>query len=94
MHIYEVLRRPIVTEKSMSMRDDGKYTFEVALKANKRQIRNAVEHIFDVEVTDVKTIKVKGKNRRWGRTPYHTSDWKKAIVTLAEGDSITFFEGV
>lgn len=93
MHVYEVLLRPIVTEKSMELREGNQYTFEVARKANKRQIREAVEKIFDVEVVDVRTITVKGKNRRWGRTFYRSSDWKKAIVTLAEGASITFFEG-
>ena len=94
MHVYEVLLRPIVTEKTVALQDDGKYTFEVALKANKRQIREAVEKIFEVTVVDVATMIVKGKNRRWGRTSYRTSDWKKAIVTLAEGDRITQLEGV
>lgn len=94
MNVYEVLVRPIVTEKSMSQREENKYTFEVARKANKRQIQEAVEKIFDVEVVEVKTMMVKGKARRWGRTFYKTSDWKKAIVTLAAGESITFFEGV
>ena len=93
MHLYEVLLRPIVTEKSMDLRENDKYTFEVALKANKRQVQEAVEKIFNVRVVDVRTMKVKGKNRRWGRTPYRTPDRKKAIVTLVEGDSITFFEG-
>ncbi|MGB0383631.1 MAG: 50S ribosomal protein L23 [Ardenticatenaceae bacterium] len=94
MHLYEVIRRPIVTEKSMALRDEGQYTFEVNKKANKRQIKEAVEKIFDVEVVNVRTIIIKGKNKRWGRTRYQTSSIKKAMVTLAEGDSITYFEGV
>lgn len=95
MHVYEVLLRPVVTEKSTGQVEDGnKYTFEVALKANKRQVQEAVEKIFNVTVLDVHTMIVKGKQRRWGRNPYKTPNWKKAIVTLNEGDSITFFEGV
>lgn len=94
MHVYEVIVRPIVTEKSMKLREEGHYTFEVNRRANKRQVKQAVEQIFDVEVEKVRTIKLKGKNKRWGRTRYKTKDWKKAIVTLAEGDSITYFEGV
>lgn len=93
MHVYQVLLRPVVTEKSMMLREDNQYTFEVALKANKRQIQEAVEKIFSVTVVDVKTMKLKGKQRRWGRTPFRTPDRKKAIVTLAEGNTITFFEG-
>lgn len=93
MHVYEVLQRPVVTEKSNGLAKAGQYTFEVARKANKRQVKEAVERIFSVTVVDVKTINVKGKRRRWGRTVYTSASWKKAIVTLAEGDSITFFEG-
>jgi large subunit ribosomal protein L23 len=94
MHIYEVLVRPIVTEKSMAQRDDGKYAFEVNRRANKHQIKEAVEKIFDVEVEKVATIQMKGKKKRWGRHNYQSKDWKKAIITLSEGDSITYFEGV
>lgn len=94
MHRYEVLIRPIVTEKSMDQREENQYTFEVARAANKRQIQEAVESIFDVTVVNVRTITLKGKRRRWGRHSYQTADRKKAVVTLAEGDSITFFEGV
>ena len=94
MNVYQILLRPVVTEKTMDQREESKYTFEVAKKSNKRQVKEAVEHIFDVEVVDVKTMIVKGKTRRWGRTYYRTPDWKKATVTLAAGDSIEFFEGV
>lgn len=72
MNVYQILLRPIVTEKSTGMTEQNKYTFEVALKANKRQVQDAVEKIFDVEVRDVKTMIVKGKSRRWGRNPYRT----------------------
>jgi large subunit ribosomal protein L23 len=94
MNVYEVLLRPIVTEKSMEQREQNKYVFEVAARANKRQIQEAVEKIFNVSVVDVRTMTVTGKTRRWGRKYYTTSDWKKATVTVAPGDSITFFEGV
>lgn len=94
MHIYEVLVRPIVTEKSMAQRDDGKYAFEVNKGANKRQIKEAVEKIFDVEVQKVATINMKGKKKRWGRHSYQSKAWKKAMITISDGDSITFFEGV
>lgn len=95
MHIYEVLRRPILTEKSQYQSDElRQYSFEVHPRATKQMVRQAVEHAFDVTVERVNIIKLKGKRRRWGRHVGRTSDWKKAIVTLAEGDSITFFEGV
>ncbi len=95
MNLYEVIKRPIVTEKAMDQSEwENQYTFEVALLANKPQIKDAVEKLFDVEVLDVKTMIIKGKKRRWGRNFYQSKNWKKAVVTLAEGDSITFFEGV
>ncbi|MCB0076754.1 MAG: 50S ribosomal protein L23 [Anaerolineales bacterium] len=95
MNNYQVILRPVVTEKSMDQAEwDNQYTFEVALRANKRQIKEAVEALFDVEVTNVRTMVMKGKTRRWGRNFYSKSDWKKAVVTLAEGDSIVEFEGV
>ena len=95
MHLYDILIRPIVTEKSMGLRDNhGHYIFQVHRKANKRQVKDAVEQIFDVEVTQVRTIVMKGKNKRWGRTRYQSQDWKKAVVTLADGDGITYFEGI
>lgn len=95
MHVYEVLLRPIVTEKTMRQtEEDNQYTFEVDRRANKQQIKEAVEVAFDVTVEKVRTINVPGKSRRWGRDTYHTPDWKKAVVTLAPGDSIQFFEGV
>jgi large subunit ribosomal protein L23 len=95
MDPYEVLRRPILTEKSSFQSDNlHRYTFEVDVRANKRQIRDAVEQVFNVQVLAVNVINVRGKRRRWGRIVGRTKDWKKAIVTLAPGQSIQFFEGV
>ncbi len=95
MHIYEVLRRPVVTEKSMFQADlVNQYTFEVDRRATKQQVKEAVETAFDVTVMKVNIMRCVGKKRRWGRRVTRTPWWKKAIVTLAEGDSIQFFEGV
>ncbi|NOZ04912.1 MAG: 50S ribosomal protein L23 [Chloroflexi bacterium] len=95
MHIYEVLRRPIVTEKSMRQSDlVNQYTFEVDRRATKQQVKKAVETAFDVQVVRVNIMRCAGKKRRWGRHITRTPWWKKAVVMLAEGDSIQFFEGV
>lgn len=95
MHIYEVLKRPIVTEKtSFQAGSLHRYTFEVDKLANKHMVKEAVEDIFDVEVTAVNIINVRGKTRRTGRQTGRTRDWKKAIVTLLPGQSIEFFHGV
>ena len=95
MDPYEVLRRPILTEKSSFQSDNlHRYTFEVDVRANKRQIRDAVEQVFNVQVLAVNVMNVRGKRRRWGRIVGRTKDWKKAIVTLAPGQSIQLFEGV
>ncbi len=95
MNHYEVIRRPILTEKSGYLADElNHYTFEVDRRATKQMVREAVERIFDVEVVGVNIINVPGKARRWRRHISHSSEWKKAIVTLAAGDTISFFEGV
>jgi large subunit ribosomal protein L23 len=95
MELYQVLKRPILTEKSSIQADTAnRYTFEVDVRANKQQVREAVETLFDVEVVKVHMMNVRGKTRRFGRIQGRTSDWKKAIVTLAEGESISYFEGV
>ena len=89
--IQEVLRRPLVTEKSLTRAERAHtYTFEVAPGANKVQIRDAVQKVFKVTVTGVRTQVVHGKVRRMGRYIGRTSDWKKAIVSLKQGDSIEF----
>ncbi len=94
MHLYEVLRRPLITEKNTLLQAQGRYAFEVASKANKQQIKQAVETAFKVGVTAVNTMTVPGKQRRVGRRQVLTSPWKKAIVTLKPGDKIELFEGV
>ena len=94
MHPYEVLRRPVITEKNTSLQALGKYAFEVAEKANKQQIKQAVESAFGVKVVSVNVIRVRGKMRRIGRGQALTQSWKKAIVSLQPGDSIQFFAGV
>ena len=93
MHLYEVLRRPLITEKSTVLQAEGKYAFEVAKLANKPQIKQAVEKAFKVEVTAVNVIIVSGKRRRLGRRQLLAKPWKKAIVTLKPGDKIELFEG-
>jgi large subunit ribosomal protein L23 len=95
MDPYQVLRRPIITEKS-SLQSEylNRYTFEVDVRANKLQIKDAVEQAFNVDVVSVNVIRVSGKRRRWGKLVGRTKDWKKAIVTLRPGQTIQFFEGV
>ena len=93
-NLRDVLIRPLVTEKTTAMMQDNKYTFVVPLKANKVQIRQAVEQIFKVEVLVVNTIRVMGKTKRMGKTEGKRPDYKKAIVKLAPGQNIEFFEGV
>lgn len=94
MHPFEVLRRPVVTEKVTREIASGKYTFEVALDANKIQIKDAVERAFNVHVLSVRTSRFMGKRRRLGRHIGMTPAWKKAVVTIEPGQKIEFFEGV
>jgi large subunit ribosomal protein L23 len=96
MNVYQVLKRPILTEKSDFQRDDNQYVFEVDRRANKLQIKEAVEMIFDVEVAAVNTMIMKPKRRKLGRKSIVTRPaWKRAVVTLAAGERIQdFFEGV
>ncbi len=94
MHLYEVLRRPLVTEKNTVLQAQGKYAFEVAGEANKLQVKQAVEKAFKVTVTAVNVMSVPGRTRRVGRRQILTQSWKKAIVTLKPGDKIEIFEGV
>jgi large subunit ribosomal protein L23 len=91
----DVIKRPLIlTEKGASLREkDNKYSFEVARGANKIQIKQAVETLFNVNVETVHTMIVRGRDRRMGRGHAKTQNWKKAIVTLAEGDKIDIFEG-
>jgi large subunit ribosomal protein L23 len=96
MNVYQVLLRPILTEKTDYQRDANQYVFEVNRKANKLEIKEAVERIFDVEVKSVNTMVMKPKKRRMGRKSVVTrSAWKRAVVTLAPGERIQeFFEGI
>jgi len=94
MNILNVLRRPLITEKSTRLQAQDKYVFEVDRKANKIQIKEAVEKAFKVEVTAVNVSHVPGKMRRVGRSQGMSAWWKKAVVTLKAGQKIEFFEGV
>jgi len=89
----DIIMRPIISEKSYDAIEQHKYTFEVNPKAKKIEIGKAVEEIFNVSVVKVNTMSVTGKSRRQGYTSGRSKDWKKAIVTLKEGDRIEFFEG-
>ena len=95
MNAYDVIKRPVVTEKtSIQKEDTNQVTFEVDRRANRVQIRKAVESIFGVHVTGVRTMQVKGKVKQRGRIVGKRRDWKKAIVSLIPGERIDFFEGV
>ena len=90
----QIIKRPLIlTEKGQNLREEeNKDLFEVERRANKAQIRNAVETLFDVTVTNVNTMIVRGRMRRMGRGYAKTRNWKKAIVEVAEGETIDFFE--
>ena len=94
IHLYEVLRRPLVTEKGTILQAQGKYAFEVDGGANKIEVKQAVEKAFSVKVAKVNVLTVSGKTRRMGRGIFKTPSWKKAIVTLKPGEKIELFEGV
>ena len=96
MHAYDIIRRPIITEQSMESVADKKYVFEVAVAANKTEIKAAIEKIFGVKVAKVNTIRMQGKGKRTGAYPAgRRSAYKKAIVTLtADSKTIEFFEGM
>jgi large subunit ribosomal protein L23 len=94
-HLYDVIRRPVMTERNTDLMAEGRYTFEVAPDANKMQIKEAVEAAFNVNVLAVNTMNVHRKRRRERtRIRGYRSGWKKAIVTLAPGQRIDVFEGV
>lgn len=91
---HQIIRRPLLTEKGTELKDHAnQYLFEVARDANKIEIKRAVELLFRVKVLQVRTLSVKGKEKRVGRFVGRTPDSKKAVATLKEGDSIEFFEG-
>ena len=95
MIAYDIIKRPIITEKTNIQKEDAnQVTFEVDRKANRVEIKRAVETIFNVNVAAVRTMQVKGKIKRRGRIVGKRKDWKKAVVTLLPGQRIDFFEGV
>jgi len=95
MNFYGIIINPIVTEKSTIQKEsNNQYSFEVDKRANRIQIRSAVESFFKVRVKSVKTMNINGKIKRRGRIVGKRKDWKKAIVKLYPGDRIEFFEGV
>ncbi|SHF09625.1 LSU ribosomal protein L23P [Caldanaerobius fijiensis DSM 17918] len=92
---YDIIIRPIITEKSMNLMGDKKYTFEVARDANKIEIKKAVEELFGVKVEKVYTMNIRGKKKRVGRYEGKKPDWKKAIVKLTpDSKTIEFFENI
>jgi large subunit ribosomal protein L23 len=91
--IYEVVKRPIISEKSTAQTEvANRYAFEVAAQASKPEIKDAVQRLFNVKVKDVRTMMMHGKTKRMGRFETKRSNWKKALVTLAEGQKIEFFQ--
>lgn len=92
---YDIIKRPVLTEKSYDGIDNKKYVFEVDLKANKIEIKKAIEDIFGVKVASVNTLRTDGKMKRMGRTQGRTSEIKKAYVTLKkDSKAIEYFEGM
>lgn len=94
MHLAEVLRRPLITEKNSALQVQGKYAFEVAEEANKEQVKRAVEKAFNVTVTEVNVMIVRGAKKRVRGRQVMSMPWKKAVVTLKPGDKIEIVEGV
>ena len=92
MDARDIIIRPLITEKSTTLMAEGKYVFEVAKAANKIEIAKAISQIFNVKVVSVNTVNVEGKVKRMGRSIGKRSDYKKAIVKLAAGETIEFFE--
>ena len=90
---YDIIVRPIITEKTSRQMELGQYTFEVLPEANKIEIRKAVEEVFKVKVVRVNTVQVRSKPKRMGIHLGRSRSWKKAVVTLAKGEKIAFFEG-
>jgi large subunit ribosomal protein L23 len=94
LQAFGIIMRPLITEKAQIQAAQNKYSFEVDKRANKMQIKEAVEVAFGVQVHSVNTSVMKGKSKRYGRRESTMPDWKKAVVTLAPGEKIELFEGV
>jgi large subunit ribosomal protein L23 len=91
----DIIKRPVITERTVDFMSDMKYAFEVDIRANKTEIKQAVESIFKVKVTNVNTMRVPAKPKRYGRYNGYTTEWKKAIVTLSQDSKpLEFFESV
>ncbi|MCY9744066.1 50S ribosomal protein L23 [Paenibacillus larvae] len=91
----DIIKRPVITERTVDMMADKKYVFEVDIRANKVEIKQAIEQIFKVKVTKVNTLRMPAKPKRYGRYNGYTSEWKKAFVTLSEDSKeLEFFESV
>ena len=90
----DIIVKPIITERSVAGIEENKYTFKVSKDANKIDVKRAIEEIFKVKVIDVKTMNVKGKMKRMGKNIGKRPDWKKAIITLKDGDKIEVVEGL
>jgi large subunit ribosomal protein L23 len=90
----QVIIRPVISEKSFALAEAGKYTFRVADRAHKTQIRQAIEQLFGVKVVDVRTASVKSKPKRRGYTSGRTRQWKKAVVQVGPGEAIPIFQGL
>lgn len=94
MRYEKIILKPLITEKADRQREHNCYQFQVAAQANKRQIRDAVQHLFNVEVIEVKTANYRGKPRQLGRSQGYKTGYKKAWVTVKEGQKIQVIEGV
>ncbi len=95
MNPYDIIKRPLITEKTSIQKENyNQITFEVDRKANRVEIKRAIENIFNVNVATVKTMQIKGKTKQRGRIVGKRRDWKKAIIKLMPGERIDFFEGV
>lgn len=94
MEMIKILKRPVISEKSFGAAENGKYIFVVDSRANKIEIASAIEKLFKVTVTDVTTVVMKGKVKRVGRKLGKRSDFKKAYITVKEGDKIEEFKGI
>ena len=95
MDTYRIIQKPLVTEKSTQLQEDGNWVaFQVNPAANKIQIKNAIEKIFSVTVIQVNTVNVRGKSKRFGKNVGVSKNWKKAMLRLKDGDKIEMFEGV
>jgi large subunit ribosomal protein L23 len=94
MDARDIILKPLISEKAVAMMGEGKYSFKVRLDANRTQIKDAIQEIFNVTVLNVNTMRQHGKTRRVGKFQGRRSDWKRAIVKLKDGDSIKVFEGL